>query len=82
MTLSIEATRKALQGKTPAEIMQWLIEQGEQARIEKANDPNLPEAEREKYRTAIALAGQPHTDRDGDGGTSESKGHVMPWNEK
>ena len=25
-----------------------------QSRIEKANDPNLPESERQKYRTALA----------------------------
>ncbi len=48
MTLSIRATRELLAGKTPSEIFKWLNDQVDEGRREKANDPNLSEAERMK----------------------------------
>jgi len=78
--MKINAGNSSMPTGSITELLKWLESQVDEGRREKANDPNLSEAERMKYKTAIgATYGEL---RDNSGGTSESKGHVMPWNKK
>ena len=69
-----------------AKFLEWSEQASKAARQHRIDtEGDTPEKKKqleEMYATADALAGQSHTDRDGDGGTSEPNGHVMTRNQK